>query len=70
MGYSVRPVGNHFPWPDRRSLAGENEENGLKSILGVMVIAEETAADAPHHRSMPADERLDRRLFMPGDKAL
>src|SRR6185503_13036957 len=33
-------------------LADEDEERGLERILGVMVV-EEAAADAPHHRGVP-----------------
>jgi len=34
----------------------EDEEGRLKSILGVVLAAEKTPTNAPHHRGMPSHE--------------
>ena len=47
VGHPVEPMGNPLLVPDRCRLADEHEEGRLKRILGVLRIAEETAADAP-----------------------
>ena len=45
--HAVEPVGKHFSWHDRRCLAGEDEERGLKGVLGVVVMSEDHTANAP-----------------------
>src|SRR5262249_3868118 len=45
-------------------------ERGLERVLGVVVVAEDAAADAPHHRRVPPHERLDRRLVPVADEPL
>ena len=50
-GHAVQPVGDRL-FRHIRRLADEDEEGGLKRILGVMVM-EKAATDAPHHRGVP-----------------
>jgi hypothetical protein len=50
-GHAEQPVGDSLP-RYVRSPADEDEERGLKRILGVMVVGEEAAADAPDHRGV------------------
>jgi hypothetical protein len=56
VGYAVKPVGNHLSRYDGRCLADEDEKGGLEGILGIVLVAQNTAADAPHHRSMSAHQ--------------
>src|SRR5262245_52988682 len=53
VGHAVEPVGHHLLRFNRRRLADEDEERGLESVFGVVVVAEDTAAHAPDHRTMP-----------------
>jgi len=53
-GHAVEPVGDRLPRHVRR-LADEDEERGLKRILGVMVV-EHAATDAPDHRGVPPNQ--------------
>ncbi|WP_406701318.1 hypothetical protein V5E97_16100 [Singulisphaera sp. Ch08] len=47
---------------DRRGLPSQYEERCLEGFFGVMVIPEDSAADAPDHRAVTLDEGLERRL--------
>ena len=49
MSYTVEPVPNHLWWLDGSGFADEDEESGLKSVFGVVVIAEDTMTYAPNH---------------------
>ena len=60
VGDPVQPVPQPLPRDDGGRLAGQDEEGGLEGVLGV-VVAEHAAADAQHHRPVPADQRLRRR---------
>ncbi len=40
----------------------QDQERGLKRILGVGRIGEDVAADAEHHRTVTLDQRGERRL--------
>jgi hypothetical protein len=55
---------------DRRGFANEDEEGGLKGVLGGVVIAENAAADAPHHRSVPAYEGVESRTVPAAEEVL
>ena len=48
------------------ALPGQDEEGGLRGVLGLVLVAEDLAADAEDHRPMPLDQRreggLGRRL--------
>ena len=68
--HAVEPVAELLPWHDRSRLAGEDEERRLEGVLGVVVIPEDPAADAPDHRAVAPDDRLEDRLLSPGDEAI
>ena len=70
MGHAVQPVADLCSGPDGRRLADEDEESGLERILGVVVIAQNTAADAPDHSGMPAHEHFESRCVLPAEEAL
>src|SRR5207244_5513557 len=44
---------------------GEDEKRCLESVLGVVVIPEDTAADAPDERPVSLDDRLEGRGLTP-----
>src|SRR5262249_4441271 len=55
------PVPHHVPRPDGRRLADKDEEGGLEGVLRIVVV-EEPAAHAPHHRAVPPEESSGGRL--------
>src|SRR6516225_6189368 len=65
VGHTVEPVGDQLPRQDRGGLADEDQKGGLERVLRVVVIAEDTAAYPPHHRTakiigrqrLPASDR-------------
>lgn len=48
--------------------AGEDEERHLECILGVMVIPQDPATDAPDERAIAANVFLERGIFTTGDE--
>ena len=63
VGDPVEPVARAGPagrWS--AAFADQDEEGGLERVLGVVGVAEDAAADAQHHRPVPADERGERGL--------
>ena len=55
---------------DRRRLADEDEEGGLEGVLGVVVVAEDTAAHAPDHRAVPPHQGCKSRLVTAAEVVL
>jgi hypothetical protein len=41
-------------------VADEHEKRGLESVLSVLLVAQDAATDAHHHRTVPANERSER----------
>src|SRR5690349_8862774 len=41
---------------DRRCLAQQHQKGGLKSVLSIMAIAQDTATNTEHHRAVPAHQ--------------
>ena len=68
--HAVEPVAEHLPWHDRSRLAGEDEEGRLEGVLGVVVVPEDPAADAPDHRAVAMDDRLEDGLLPPCHEAI
>jgi hypothetical protein len=50
-------------------LARQNQERGLEGIFGVMVFAKDSPADAPDHRTVAKNQRLERCFVSPTDKS-
>jgi hypothetical protein len=67
MSDPVQPVPHHRPRRDARRLPDENEKGGLEGILGV-VVAQQAAAHAPHHRPVPLDEGSKGRFVVMFDE--
>jgi hypothetical protein len=70
LGHAVEPVGDHLPRYDRGRLADEDEEGGLEGVLGVVVIAQDTAAHTPDHRAMPTHQGCQSRLVTTAEVVL
>jgi hypothetical protein len=63
--HPVKPVAEFLTRHDRSCPPREDKKSGLKSIFGVVVIREETAADAPDERPESLDNRLEGRGLTP-----
>ena len=70
VGNAVEPGPDAVAVADDRSAADQDEEGGLEGILDVVLVAEEPAADAQDHRSVPGHERSQGRLVAAGDEPL
>ncbi len=55
--HAVEPGAEQVRIADRPGLSGQDEEDGLEGVLGVMVIAQELPADAQDHRPVSGDDR-------------
>ena len=62
--HAVEPVGDQLPMGDGMTFSGQHEERRLEGVLGVVMIPEDPAADAPHHRAVTPDEGLERRSLL------
>jgi hypothetical protein len=67
VGHPVQPVPDQRPRRYGRRLADEDEEGGLEGILGVVVV-QEAATHAPHHRAVPPDEGGEGRVVVTVDE--
>jgi hypothetical protein len=62
-GDTMKPARDGIGLADRLGPAGEDEERGLKGVLGVVRIAKDLLADAQHHWSVPFHQRREGRLI-------
>ena len=44
----TQPIGQQLAFDNGRCLADQDEKGGLKSILGIVMVGEDTPADVPH----------------------
>ena len=58
----MEPGADRVADPERAGLAGQDEEDGLEGVLGLVLVAEGGAADPPDHRPVPLDQRGEGRL--------
>ena len=49
----MKPACGRVPAADGPGTLGEDEEGGLESILGVVRVGQDLAADTPDHRPVP-----------------
>src|SRR5262249_22190230 len=68
--HSVERAGQGLALADRAGLPGQEEEGGLEGVLGILLLAQGAAADAQHHRPVPPQQRLERRLVVPGQEGV
>jgi hypothetical protein len=70
IGDAIQEIADGLARPHRRRLANENKKSGLKSVVGVVYIAEDAPADATHHRAVTPQQRLERGFVASGDEML
>ena len=58
----MKPAPQGTTDPERAGLAGQQEERGLKSIVGVVGVDENAAADRHDHRPVALDQGLESQL--------
>jgi hypothetical protein len=63
-GDTVQPVGNLLPRPDGRRFAGEDQKGRLKGVLGIVMIADDTTADAEDHWAVTTDKGFKGRFVL------
>jgi hypothetical protein len=68
--HAVKPTRQRLPLADRPGSLGQHQERRLERIFGGVDIAQHVLAHVPDQRPMPQDERLERRLVLPGDEAM
>ena len=68
VGDAVEPLAEPFGLTQAARLLDEYEERGLEGVFGVLVVAEDTPADAEDHRSVPPHQRGERGGIARGDK--
>jgi hypothetical protein len=68
VGNTVKPARNGCAPTQRTSLARQNKESALKSILGIVLVAENSATNAENHGPMAIDEGSERLLIPIPDK--
>jgi hypothetical protein len=64
----MQPIADNLALGQTVRLADEHQECGLEGIVGIVGIAQDAAANAAHHRTMTAHERLESRLIAPMEK--
>src|SRR5262249_35075888 len=69
IGDAIKPVADFLARHDARRPPNQNQKSGLKGILGVRLMADDTSADAQNHRPMPTDERFKGTLVPLPDEA-
>ena len=63
VGDAVQPGGDRVTLADRRGLAGEDEERGLEGVLGVLLLTQHVAADAPNKPAVALQQGSEGRLL-------
>ena len=69
-GHPVQPARQRVTLPDRSGRPGQDEERGLKSVLGIVMIAQDRMTDPLDHGPVPFQQRRERQLVTPGHEHL
>jgi len=69
VGDPIQPVDKQFSGGNRRRPADEDKESGLKGVLGIVLIPEDTAADTPDHRTVTPHQSREGSFIPMLDKA-
>ena len=56
------------PLADRTGAVGEDEEGGLKHVLGRVGVVQDPATDVEDHRAVTADKCRERLVTAPGEE--
>ena len=65
-GHPVQPARQGVALPDRSGRPGQDEERGLKRVLGIVMIAQDRVTDPLDHGPVPFQERRERQFVAPG----
>ena len=60
---AVKPRPQPLAVSERLCFPHEDEERGLEGVIDVGAVDEHPPADAEHHRPVPAQEHVERRVF-------
>jgi hypothetical protein len=52
----MKPRSQRLPYPERATLACQDEERRLKGVLGIVIVTDDPKAGAQHHGTMPLDQ--------------
>ena len=66
----VKPGADRFPAANRIRVSCQEEESCLKSVLGVLYMVEDSAANPENHPAMPLDQCRKGGFIMSCDKLL
>ncbi len=61
-GDPIQPARDRIGPPDRTRLPRQHQEHGLRGILGVVTIAQDSPADVEHHGPVPLNQHGECRL--------
>ena len=64
MSYAVKPIGEQFLWLYGRCFAGQNQKGRLKGVLGIVMVANDTTANAEDHRAVAMNEDVKGRFVL------
>jgi len=70
VGDAVQPAAQRLLFANGCGRACQDEERGLQRVLGIVLMAQHTAADREDHLAVPLDHGSKRGLIVLGDKAL
>jgi hypothetical protein len=65
---AVQPAGQRLTSQDGSGSASQDHKSSLKGVLGGMTVAEQSLADAEHHRPMPLDQDRKGGLIVIGQE--
>jgi hypothetical protein len=57
VGDAVQPAGHRLALADGGGAAGQDQEGGLESVLGVVLVVQDVPADAPHQPAVTVQQR-------------
>jgi hypothetical protein len=60
----MQPTPEHLWFPDRVCFSGQDQEHGLKSILGILTMTGHAATDTQDDRTIPGHEFAEGRLIL------
>jgi hypothetical protein len=63
---AVQEAGQRLRTAKRTGLADKHKESGLEGVFGVVFVAEQTTAHAPHQRRMAVQQRREGRFLAGG----
>jgi hypothetical protein len=68
MGDFVEPATKRLLLANSGGATSENQESGLESVLGGVLISQNSAANAEYHRAVPTNQHRERRPIAASDE--